>query len=112
MTRNMPWLNELVPGLFVEISPSLAAKLGVQNGDKVIVSSKRGEFEAPVCVTSRIQPLIIQGKEQEIVGMFWHWGYACLSKGPITNDITPSIGDANTTIPEYKAFLCNIRRAG
>ncbi len=112
MTRNMPWLNELVPGLFVEISPSLAAAIGVNNGDMVIVESKRGSFEAPVCVTERIQPLMVNGKEQEIVGMFWHWGYACMSKGPIANDITPSIGDANTTIPEYKAFLCNIRRAG
>jgi formate dehydrogenase major subunit len=112
MTRNMPWLNELVPGLFVEISPSLAAALGINNGDMVIVESKRGSFEAPACVTERIQPLMVNGKEQEIVGMFWHWGYACMSKGPIANDITPSIGDANTTIPEYKAFLCNIRRAG
>lgn len=111
MTRNMPWLNELVPGMFVEISSSLAEKIGVENGDKVVVESKRGEFEAPVCVTSRIQPLVVNGEEQEIVGMFWHWGFSCLSKGPSANDITPSIGDANTTIPEYKAFLCNIRRA-
>ena len=112
MTRNMPWLNEAMPDLFVEISPSLAAKLGIDNGDLVVVESKRGQFEAPACVTPRMQPLKINGEELEIVGMFWHWGYACMSQGPVANDITPSIGDANTTIPEYKAFLCNIRRAG
>jgi len=44
--------------------------------------------------------------------MVWHWGYAGLSSGGIANDVTPSIGDANTTIPEYKAFLCNIRKRG
>jgi formate dehydrogenase-N alpha subunit len=112
VTRNLPWLNELMPELFVEISPSLAEKIGIKNGDRVIVESKRGQFEAPACVTSRLQPLIVNGTEQEIVGMFWHWGYACMSKGPIANDITPSIGCANTDIPEYKAFLCNIKKAG
>jgi len=44
--------------------------------------------------------------------MFFHWGFMGLSSGASANDLIPSIGDANTTIPEYKAFLCNIRRAG
>ena len=26
--------------------------------------------------------------------------------------LTPHVGDANTQIPEYKAFLCNVRKAG
>lgn len=110
MTRNMPWLVETMPGLFVEISSSLAEKVGVKNGEKVIVSSKRGEFEAPVCITPRVKPFHVQGKTLEMVGIIWHWGFAGLSKGPVANDITPSIGDPNTTIPEYKAFLCNIRK--
>jgi formate dehydrogenase major subunit len=110
MTRNMPWLVETMPGMFIEISPTLAAARGLQNGDKVVVSSKRGEFEAPVCVTPRVKAFQAGGKTIEMVGLLWHWGYAGLSKGPIANDVAPSIGDANTTIPEYKAFLCNIRK--
>ena len=110
MTRNMPWLNESMPDIFVEISKSLANKLDVKNGDMVAVSSKRGEFEAAACVTSRVKPFKMNGKELEMVGILWHWGFAGMSKGPIANDISPSIGDANTTIPEYKAFLCNIRK--
>jgi formate dehydrogenase major subunit len=43
--------------------------------------------------------------------MPWHWGYSGLSTGDSANVLTPSVGDPNTTIPEYKAFLCNIRRA-
>jgi len=112
VTRNMPWLNEIMPDMFVEISPSLASKIGVDNGDMVVVSSPRGEFEAVACVTPRVKPLQIQGEEHEVVGMPWHWGYAGMSTGDIANDVTPSIGDANTTIPEYKAFLCNIRKRG
>jgi len=46
------------------------------------------------------------------VGMPFHWGYMGLAKGDITNDLSPSVGDPNTTIPEYKAFLCNIRKGG
>ena len=111
MTRNMPWLVETMPEMFVEISPSLAEAKGLKNGERVIVSSKRGELEAPVCVTHRIKPFNTGGKTIEMVGLLWHWGYAGLSKGPIANDLAPSIGDANTTIPEYKAFLCNIRKA-
>ena len=110
MTRNMPWLVESMPGIFVEISPSLADQVGVKNGEKVMVSSHRGEFEAPVCVTPRVKPFQAGGKTLEMVGIIWHWGFAGLSKGPVANDVSPSIGDPNTTIPEYKAFLCNIRK--
>ncbi|UNC90832.1 formate dehydrogenase-N subunit alpha [Candidatus Contubernalis alkaliaceticus] len=112
MTRNIPWLNELMPEIFVEISPSLADIINVQNGDKVEVSSKRGQYEAVACVTPRLKPLNVYGQDTEIVGIVWHWGYMGKSTGPTANDLTPSIGDANTTIPEYKAFVCNVRRVG
>jgi formate dehydrogenase major subunit len=50
--------------------------------------------------------------EQEIVGMPFHWGFMGLSSGASANDLTPTIGCANTTIPEFKAFICDIRRVG
>ena len=112
LTRNMPWLNETMPDIFVEISPSLADDLGVENGDEVVVSSPRGEIEAAACVTPRIKPFSVNGSEVEMVGLVWHWGYAGMSTGPVANDLSPSIGDPNTTIPEYKAFLCDIRKGG
>lgn len=112
ISRNMPWLNESMPDIFVEISKSLAEKIGVESGDKVIVSSKRGEIEAAVCATLRLKPFKIDNQEVEMVGLIWHWGYAGMSTGPIANDLSPSIGDANTTIPEFKAFLCNIEKGG
>ena len=119
MTRNMPWLNEIMPELFIEIDEDLAGELGIANGDMVFIESKRlvnngvqGGIEAKACVTPRLKPMLINGEKKHIVGMPFHWGYCGMSKGAVTNDLSPSIGDANTTIPESKAFLCNIRRVG
>ncbi len=112
MTRNMPWLKEAMPEMFCEISPSLAAKIGVSNGDMVEVESKRGKIKMKAAVTTRVRPLIINGEEKEIVGMPMHWGFMGLSTGATCNDLSPTIGCANTTIPEFKSFICNIRRAG
>jgi formate dehydrogenase major subunit len=111
MTRNNDWLVELMPNMFVEISESLAAAKGIKNGGKVKVSSARGEIEAYAIVTSRMKPLNVQGQKLETVGMVWHYGFQGLAKGGTANELTPNVGDANTTIPEYKAFLCDIRRA-
>ncbi|MDP3050519.1 MAG: hypothetical protein Q8N20_04120 [Eubacteriales bacterium] len=38
-------------------------------------------------------------------------GFQTLSPGATANDLSPAVGDANTSIPEYKAFLGNIRKA-
>lgn len=110
MTRNAPWLNEMMPDMFAEISPGLAAKIGVSNGEEMLVSTKRGEIKVIACVTPRMKPLVVNGQEIEIVGMPWHWGYSGMSNGAVANDLTAYVGDANTMIPEYKAFLCNVRK--
>jgi len=111
MTRNLPWLNELVPDMFCEISPSLAKKKGIKNGDKVYIRSKRGKIEARALVTDRVQPWNIHGKKVEMVGMVWHFGHGCAATGDSCNNLTPHIGDANTMIPEFKAFLVDIEKA-
>ena len=118
VTRNLPWLNELMPELFIEISEELAAELGIKNGENVVVESKRlfkdgnqKGITVKACITTRFKPMIINGEEKHVVGLPWHWGFKGMSTGAVTNDLSPSVGDANTTIPEYKAFLCNVRRA-
>lgn len=111
MTRNLPWLCELMPEMFIEISEELAAEKGIKNGGKVIVESARGQIEAVALVTKRFKPLHINGSVIHEIGMPWHWGYAGISKGDSANVLTPHVGDANTMMPEFKAFLCNIRKA-
>jgi formate dehydrogenase major subunit len=110
MSRNLPWLVELVPNAFVEISSSLAEQKGIRHGQPVIVRSARGEITLQALVTGRLRPLEIGGRQIEQVALVWHFGYAGLATGPSANVLTPLVGDADTMIPEYKAFLCDVVR--
>jgi formate dehydrogenase major subunit len=111
MTRNLPWLVETFPNMFVELSPDLAAERGIKQGDWVVVESARGTLKAQAVVTRRVQSFQINGKTIHQVAMPWHFGYAGLVTGDSANLLTPAVGDANTGIPEYKAFLCDIKLA-
>jgi len=111
MTRSLPWLVELMPDMYVEMGEDLAVEKGISNGDRVIVSSARGEIQAVAVVTRRLQSLQVDGKAIHHIGVLNHWGYSGMSTGDSANILTPHVGDANTTIPEYKTFLCNVRRA-
>jgi len=112
MTRNLPWLVELVPNMFVEMSESLAKLKGIKRGDKVTVTTERGAIEAVALITSRLKPFNVGGHKVEQIGMPWHFGYAGLATGDSGNMLTPAVGCANTNIPEFKAFLCNIEKGG
>ncbi|ADG81637.1 formate dehydrogenase, alpha subunit [Thermincola potens JR] len=112
MTRNIPWLAELFPEMYVEIGEDLAREKGIKNGDEVIVASARGEIKCYAMVTKRFQAFEIDGKTVHQVGLPWHFGFQGYATGEIANKLTPHIGDGNSMIPEYKAFLVNIRRAG
>jgi formate dehydrogenase major subunit len=111
MSRNMPWLVELVPDVFVELSTDLARRKGIQNGDWVRVRSKRGELKARALVTNRFEPFSVSGKLVDQIGIPWHWGYAGLATGDSANVLTAHVGDPNTMIPEFKAFLCQVEKA-
>jgi len=111
MTRNMPWVVEMMPEPFVEMSEELAAEKGIANGDRAIVESARGQVNMVAVVTKRFKPFQMNGRQVHQVGVIWHWGYTGLSTGDSANVLTPHVGDANTMIPEYKAFLVNVRKA-
>lgn len=109
MTRNLPWLNELMPEMFVEIGLELAAEKGIKPGQRVWVESARGRLGAWAIVTRRFQPLQIEGRTVHQIGMPWHWGFQGDSCGCSANILTLHVGDANTMIPEFKTFLCDVR---
>jgi len=111
MTRNMPWVIQAMPEPFVEMSEELAIEKGIANGDRVIVESTRGQVNMAAVVTKRFKPFQMNGSTVHQVGIPWHWGYTGLSTGDSANTLTPHVGDANTMIPEYKAFLVNVRKA-
>lgn len=110
-TRNLPWLVELQPEMFVEISQELAAEKGIRSGDKIVVESARGKIVAVALVTKRLRPFSVNGRLIHQVAMPWCWGYMGLSKGSSANFLTPCVADANTGIPEFRSFLCDIRKA-
>ncbi len=100
------------PEQFVEISETLAKSKGISNGDSVKVSSKRGFIRAKAVVTRRLQTFNVNGQQVETVGIPIHWGFeGKTQKGFVANTLTPSVGDANSQTPEYKAFLVNIEKA-
>jgi formate dehydrogenase major subunit len=111
MTRNMPWVIEAQPEPFCEMSEELAANLNITNGDRVIVESARGQVNVVALITKRFKPFQMNGRKVHQVGVIWHWGFIGLSKGDSANLLTPHIGDPNTTIPEFKAFLVNVKKA-
>lgn len=111
MTRNLPWVVEMMPEPFIEISEELAQEKGIGNGEKVIIESARGSVKMVAVVTKRFKPFQMNGKVVHEIGMPWHWGYTGLSTGDSANQLTPHVGDANTMIPEYKAFLVNVKKA-
>ena len=114
MTRHTPWLLELQPQVFVEISRELAAEKNIKNGDKVIVSSARGKIWAIANVTDRLKPIKVMNSTIHQVGLPYHYGWKFPvdgSGGDSANILTPTIGDPNTMIPESKAFMVNIEKA-
>ncbi len=123
MTRWQPWLVELEPGMFVEMSTELADQKSIKNGEKVRVTSARGSVDAIALVTVRWQPFNITGKTIHQVGIPYHYGWATTAEriyhsndkkpenftfGDSANLVTPNIGDANTMIPESKVFMVDI----
>jgi formate dehydrogenase major subunit len=114
MTRHEPWQLEMQPQMFLELSEELAKEKGITNGSKVIVSSGRGELWAIAVVTNRLKPFKVGGSTVHQVGMPWHFGWQFPedgSGGESANLLTPTVGDANTMIPETKAFMVNVRKA-
>ena len=111
MSRWLEWLAECHPEMFVEMSRELAAEKGIANGQWVTVSSARGKIKGVAIVTARFVPFKVNGKTVHQLGLPWHYGWGGLATGDSANVLTPHVGDGNTTIPEYKAFLVDVEKA-
>jgi formate dehydrogenase major subunit len=107
-TRNITWLNELVPEPMLEMPESLAKKLDVKTGSWVKVSSARGELTVKAVVTPRMKTLHVDGQEVTIVWMPYNWGYKGLSTGPSVNHLTIDAVDPGAGTQETKACLVNV----
>jgi formate dehydrogenase major subunit len=109
MSRTVPYLSELQPAMFCEVSPELAAEAGLEHGGWATIYSSRAAIEARVLVTDRIPPVEVQGRKTHQVGLPYHWGSRGLTTGGAANDLGSAVLDPNVHIMESKAFTVGIR---
>ncbi len=93
MTRLGKGTTERYPESLAEIHPADAAKLGIEDGQRVRVTSRRGTVEAKAKVTGR--------SDQGMVFMTFHFHEAAV------NLLTNPALDPVAKIPEYK--VCAVR---
>ena len=108
MSRTLPYLSELMPELFVEVSPELAATRGLEHAGWATVVTTRTAIEARVMVTDRLRPLRVQGRTVHQVGLPYHWGSKGLVTGDAANDLLSLVLDLNVHIAEYKVLTCDV----
>jgi formate dehydrogenase major subunit len=109
MSRWLPYLAELQPEMFCEVSPALARERGLEHGGWMTIVTLRGAIEARVMVTDRMMPLTVDGREIHQVGLPYHWGSRGYAKGDSANDLLGLALDPNVHIGEYKAQTCDVR---
>ncbi|HKR95527.1 MAG TPA: molybdopterin-dependent oxidoreductase, partial [Candidatus Angelobacter sp.] len=109
MSRTLSHLAELQPELFCEVSPALAAELGLHHGEYATITTVRGIVEARVMVTDRIKPLQVAGRTVHQIALPYHYGTNGLVRGDVVNDLLVISEEPNVRIMETKALLCDIR---
>ncbi len=93
LTRRSKGLNTLYPEPLAEINPEDAEKLGIRNGDRIRIASRRGE----VIAKARVAPVTDQG----VVFMAFHFAEAAANK------LTNAALDPTAKIPEFK--VCAVK---
>ncbi len=109
MSRWTPQLNELMPEMFLEVSPELATERGLENGQWCHVVTARSAIEGKVLITERAKPLKLGGTVIHQIGVPWHWGSNGLATGDAANELLSVALDPNVHIMETKAATCDIR---
>jgi formate dehydrogenase major subunit len=109
MSRYVPFLAELQPTAFCEVSPELAAARGLVHAGWATLITARSAIELRVLVTERMTPLRIDGTETHQIGVPWHYGHGGLATGDSANDLISVALDPNVHIQESKVLTCDIR---
>ncbi|WP_030326961.1 molybdopterin oxidoreductase family protein [Streptomyces flavochromogenes] len=97
-TRRVDELNAAAPGPFVELHPRVADRLGVAEGERVAVVSRRGRAVAPARITTAIRP--------DTVFMPFHWA----GEGRANTLVNPAL-DPVSRMPEFKVCAVRLERA-
>jgi formate dehydrogenase major subunit len=108
MSRWVPYLSELQPAFFCEVSPELARERGLTHLGWATIVTARTAVEARVLVTDRMVPLTVQGRTMHQIGLPYHWGPNGYSTGDAANELFAVVMDPNVHIQETKAATCDI----
>ncbi|MEV4563194.1 formate dehydrogenase [Nonomuraea sp. NPDC049419] len=109
MSRFTPYLSELQPAMFCEVSPALAAERGLVHGDWATIITARNAIEARVLVTDRIPSLHLNGRVLHQIGLPFHFGPNGVVTGDAANELSSISLDPNSHIQEVKALSADIR---
>ncbi|MCM2579615.1 formate dehydrogenase [Streptomyces meridianus] len=109
MSRWSPYLSELQPELFCEVSPELAAERGLEHTGWATIITARNAIEARVMVTGRSKPLTVHGRTVHQIGLPFHWGPNGHAPGDAVNELVAIALDPNAHIQEDKALSADIR---
>jgi formate dehydrogenase major subunit len=109
MSRWVPYLSELQPEMFCEVSPQLAEERGLEHLGWATIVTARNVIEARVLVTERIRPLVVHGRVIQQIGLPFHWGPNGYSVGDAANELASIALDPNVHIQEVKALSGDIR---
>jgi nitrate reductase NapA len=98
MTMRIPQLQRAMPQSYVEMSREDAAKMGIQDGEIVVVESRRGKVELPVWIDGRGAPpngtLFVPFFDERIM----------------INEVTLDAHDPFSKQPDYKKCSARVRR--
>jgi formate dehydrogenase major subunit len=108
MSRTLPYLSELQPEPFCEISPRLAAERGLEHLGWATIVTARTAIEARVLVTDRMRSLRLGDRSVEQIGLPYHWGGSGITTGDSPNDLVNLTLDPNVYIQD-KVGTCDIR---
>lgn len=131
MSRNVPYLTELVPEPILEISSIDAATYGLVNGGLAYIRTARSKYAYDNGLLTavedggtepyfhrygwvgpfRVRIIGVKNKQRVakgIVAIPFHWGSKGLNTGPSANLLTNEAQDPNTRMPESKSCLCAV----
>jgi nitrate reductase NapA len=99
MTRRVKQLHQAVPGAYVEMNPTDAVALGVTEGDRVRLVSRRGKLELPV---------VLNGRGQPPAGVVF---VPFFDEGKLVNRLTLDAMDNISYEPDFKKCAVRLERA-
>ena len=89
MSRSSPYLAELQPEMFCEVSPELAAERGARARRLGDDRDRAGGHRGARAGHRAMRPLQVQGRPVHQVGLPYHWGSRGLTTGDSANDLLP-----------------------